>query len=496
MAQTPRLPGEGRAALILGLVVLLGVLLRLPGLNTPPLDGHHVRQADTASMARIMARDGLTLWTPRIGWAGPEAGPVESEFPIYTAVVGAGWALLGSEPAWVPRSLSLLAWLLGGLGLYRLVRRRLRDTPSGLLLALYALSPLAVLFSRSIQPDALATALLLWSWERADAAGDGDRPGPKLVLAAVLAGLAIASKGPIACWLPVLAYAAWPGLERLKGRDTLVVVALAVLPPVVWYLRAHQLGADGASFKLWGPGSGKWTSISALASASSWAALARNSVILALSPLASALIVLGVAASHDRPVARVSVAGLAATIAAILALLPAFAAHEYYFLPLLPFASVLAGLGAHRGWRLLQGEGTPAARLVGGASAVALAALTAWTSAQYLQWGWAPDTRIAAIEASVAQVLPMHTALVVVDRHPQTLLYALDQTGWHRERIDLAELRDLRRWGAEALLLTDTSASWDQPGLSRDLLVRHPLVARGQGWSLYRLDVEHGSAPQ
>ena len=51
------------------MLVVAAIALRLPGLGNPPQDAHHVRQSDTASIARIMARDGVDLLHPRIGWA-------------------------------------------------------------------------------------------------------------------------------------------------------------------------------------------------------------------------------------------------------------------------------------------------------------------------------------------------------------------------------------------------------------------------------------------
>ncbi len=475
--------------LLLASLLLLSVLVRLPSLGADPLDAHHVRQADTSSMARVMARDGVSLWTPRIGWAGPEAGAVEAEFPLYATTVGAVWSAMGSEPPWVPRTLSLLAWLLGGVALARLCRRWFEELPLALPLALYALSPLGVLFSRSVQPDALAVSFLVLAWERADASRAHDQPTVPLLVSAGLLGIAIASKGPVALWLPVVAFAGWRGLERVPTRIAVGALALAVVPPAIWYVHAHQLGADGASFKLWGADSGKWSSIAALSQPTLWRAALRGFLSVGLTPLGVGLALTGVVATREQREFVAPALGVLAAVAALFILLPAVAAHEYYLLPMLPFASVLVGGGAGWLWREAGAQGTVASRVVTAGLLMALMASSAQRSVRYLDWGWTTDSRIADVATAVRAVLPSGTATVVVDQHPQTLLYAIDQRGWHRDKVSGMDVRELRGWGAEALLVTNTSPTWRDPGFVRELLADHPLVARGDGWTLVRLDV-------
>ena len=50
-------------------LILLGIGLRLVGIDNPPLDHHHIRQADTASIAEIMRDTQISLFWPTI-WAG------------------------------------------------------------------------------------------------------------------------------------------------------------------------------------------------------------------------------------------------------------------------------------------------------------------------------------------------------------------------------------------------------------------------------------------
>lgn len=483
--------GRLRHTIVLIALLVCALLVRLPGLSAPPLDAHHVRQADTASMARVMARDGIDLLHPRIGWAGPDAGTVESELPLYAALTAAGWAALGDSdghvPAW-PRALSILAWLAGGLALAAIVRRRLPALPLWLPLVLYALSPLAVLFSRNIQPDALAVALLLAGIERADAAGGRERGSAlPIVLAGGLFGLAIACKGTMAFWLPLLPALALraprPPTPALIGS-----VACAVLLGGGWYLHAHQLGELGASFKIWGAASGKWGSFATWFDLGTWRYLIGTAISHTGTLIGVALAAVGVYEARREPALRPWVVGLGLGAVAMLVVTAGFRDHNYYQLPLVPFLSVLAGAGAHAVWQARQGVGRGAVG-AGAAVLLGLLLLSVYQGRLFVQQGMEQDTRIGVVAASAAAVLPPQVATVVVDRHPQTLLFALDQRGWHRQTLTVAELDQLEAWGAEALLITDRSPSWSDEAFVRTVRSARPLVARGDGWNLLRLRV-------
>lgn len=472
---------------ILGLV-LVGLLLRGWGLDQPPVDAHHVRQADTAWMARLMVESGLDLARPRVGWAGPLAGTVEAELPLYPALVAAGWGLGSGPPSPViPRVISLLAWLLGGGALLRLLRRHARGQPPALGLLLYALAPLAVLQSRAIQPDALALCLWLWGLERADAARG--RLGA-LLLAGGLLGIAAACKAPLLFLLPAALLAAWPRDGDVSWGDLAALGLPALALPLGWMAWAHGvLGADGAVIEDWSPGSGRWTSAAALVSVARWRAVLGTVVGAALTPAGALLVALGVGPALQSPLGRVCLAGMLGAAAYVLAALPSASTHTYDLAMLVPFGSVLAGLGVLSVRRILSGDGTPSLRLALGAGLVGALVWTAVSGVGLVRAGLQPDQRLLDTASQVSAVLPKGMAAVVVDRHPQTLMYLLDQRGWHRTALDPADLGRLRVLGAEALLVTESSATWADRDRMRELLAPYPLVAKGEGWTLLRLDV-------
>lgn len=485
-------PSALRAGLLLVLLLLGAALLRAPGITSPPTDIHHVRQSDTASIARNFAREGVDLLHPRIDWAGPDAGTVESELPLYGALTALGWRIVGGHPTAWPRALSTLAWLLGGLGLLTLVRRRL-DGPAWAYLALYLLSPLAIAFTRTIQPDALAIALLLWALERADRSGD--RAGRGAAAAAgVLVGLAVAGKGTLAFAAPLaVLLAVGRGGPGAFARAALVGIVGAAIP-AAWYVHASQtLGAEGASFGIWGAGAHKWAGVAILLDPTTWRALLGTLVVHTLTPVGVVLVIAGGAAARRQSALRPWVVGLALSGACMVAVAEGFRLHNYYQLMLLPFASVLAGAGglelARRARTAPRGLAFALAVLL-----LLLSALSGLRGVSFLQDALRRDSRIEIAGLALGYVVPPGRAVVVVDQHPQTLLYAIDRRGWHRSQVDYGAVLEFEDLGAEYLLLTETSPSWSDPGLLSALEDERPLVARSPGWLLFQLQRQRRTA--
>ena len=478
-----------RAATILVLLVLVAVAVRLPGLANPPTDIHHVRQSDTASIARNMAREGIDLLHPRIDWAGPDAGTVESELPLYNALVALGWTRAGPRggAGWVwARLLSVLAWAAGGLALLLWVRRRLPG-PAWAYLVLYALSPLAVSFSRNVQPDALAVCLLLFSLERVDAASDraGGAALCNLVLAGLLGGLAVAVKGTM---LPFVLLALLILIWRRRksaGPAVALVGLLALVPAAAWYWHAHAtLGSEGATFGIWGSGAQKWGGSGAWLQAGSWRSIAGTFVVHAATPLGLAAAVVGFRAARNLAELRPFVAAGGAALASVVLVTEGFALHNYYQLVFVPFLSVVAGAGGLEVAWWLAGDDRRRRAIV----AVAAALLAVWTGLSgrdFVREAVRREVRIETTGLALQTLAPPGRALLVVDRHPQSILFAADRRGFHRTRTDMAEALALRDAGAEYLYLSATSPSYADGGLLLQLKEQWRLEARSADWILF-----------
>ena len=469
-------------------LIATGLGLRLIAIDNRPLDAHHVRQSDTSSIARVMAREGVDLLHPRIAWAGEGAGTVESELPLYAAMVAVGWRVAGEGPGaytW-PRSLSVLWWLAGGVALALWARRRLAG-PVWPALLLYTLSPLAVVFSRNVQPDAMGVALMLWAMLAADRSRDVRAPAALLGLvfaAAALLGLSVVAAGKAVFWAPLVPalVALRPDRWRVPAAALLVAVTAGLSAAWFWHARVH-LGAEGATFGFWGRDAHKWGAPALWLDVATWRYVIGTLVVHTLTPAGALLCVAGaVLARRDRELV-VFAAGMALGGLAMLVATAGFGLHDYYQLSLVPFASVLAGAALAAGWR---GRGErPVLAALALAGAVALVSVP--LGARFVSRSLAPDARVARVVVEVGTVMPVQQSLVVLDRHPQTILYGLDRRGWHRAAADAAELRRLREYGADFLLITDTSPSHGDPALAEWVGGRWPAVARGNGWDLYRL---------
>ncbi len=492
-----------RTATITVLLVLAAVAVRLPGLSNPPTDIHHVRQSDTASVARNMAREGIDPLHPRIDWAGPDAGTVESELPLYNALVAVGWSGSGAPRAagWAwARGLSLLAWAGGALALLAWVRRRLSG-PAWPSLVLYGLSPLAIAFSRNIQPDALAVCLLLCCLERADAASDrsGGAAWASLVLSGLLGTLAVAMKGtllPLALLAPLVL--ASRRRER-AGPGVALVTGLIMAPAAAWYWHAHAtLGADGASFGLWGGDAHKWGGLGVWLDPASWRSIGGTFVVHAATPLGLAAAALGVAAARQEPELRPFVAGLAAGLLCAVVVTEGFALHNYYQLGFVPFLSVLAGAGGVEAWRLLRGDRQRrAAALI---AALVLGGWTALAGQDFVRSAVRTDVRIETTGLALQTLVPPGKALLVVDRHPQSILFAADRRGFHRTSTDMGEALALREAGAEYVFVSATSPSYADGGLILQLQEQWRLEWTAADWLLFfpegaKTDVSTRAAP-
>jgi hypothetical protein len=158
---------------------------------------------------------------------------------ILPALAAVGYLALGGEHLWVPRVLSALFWLIGGVFVY-LVARRLAPRPAEAAVAstaIFLFLPFGVTASRSMQPDPLMVASVLASIYMI--LRYHDRPSrSNLIAGASVTACAVLTKGVsvflIAPVFLVTAQATAPGL-RVLARRFGVFLGLALLPAVGFY---------------------------------------------------------------------------------------------------------------------------------------------------------------------------------------------------------------------------------------------------------------------
>ena len=423
------------------LLILLGIGLRLVGIDNSPLDHHHIRQADTASIAEIMRDSQISLFWPTIGWAGAEGGIVESEFPIYTALTACGWRLWPQMGYLWPRLLSILMWGLGGLALYRWVKRHV-DDPIWPLFILYALSPLAIITSRNIQPDALAVACLLWGLNTLDRS----RTHKSLIFGSLIFGLGIAAKGQYFVLLPMVPFLLWHGASSARRQNSHIAIAtlIAAIIPALWYLHAHfNLGVNGATFGVMGPEAQKWGSVELWISPLTWLTLLQILGTTTVTPLGCFLLLPALLKKPTRPLAFWL--GVLLCMMGWLILTEGHLIHNYYQLPLIPFASVLVGLGLKTLWherrRLLILVGVP------------LFLLSLLVGRRFIVQATTIDAHIRTQAAALNAILPPKAPIVLISTHPQTLLHASGRKGAIANHYDPQRISDYAELGIQYIVL-------------------------------------------
>ena len=123
-------PGErdGRAGLLLlGLILALGLLLRLYHLNHPPIDFLSWRETQTLMVARNFYREGMNLFRPSVDWrttdeVAPKGAVGGTELMVVPYLTACLYHVFGLQ-YWVGRVAPILFALVGTAYFYRLVER-------------------------------------------------------------------------------------------------------------------------------------------------------------------------------------------------------------------------------------------------------------------------------------------------------------------------------------------------------------------------------------
>ncbi len=153
--------------IILSLIMLFGLILRLYKIDNPIADWHSFRQADTASVSRLYAQNGVDLFYPKYhdisttqsGLFNPE-GHRFVELPIFNAI----HVFLASISPQIPfdvlgRMVSVLATLISSYVIFLLGRRFISIWGGVFASAFYLFLPFNIYFTRVILPEPLSVLL-------------------------------------------------------------------------------------------------------------------------------------------------------------------------------------------------------------------------------------------------------------------------------------------------------------------------------------------------
>ncbi len=237
------IPDPKKAARVFLAVLILGGAVRLVDVFRPA-DGRvreSWRECDYAAVARNFAREGMNIFRPRIDWRGNGPGFAEMELPVIPWTMAVFYKIFGVHEV-IGRVLMWVVSLLTLRVFFALARRFLPWEGAAAAGLFFALSPLSVRVSNSLQPEGLMLLLLLSGvffflrWLE----GDG---GLYYGLAAASTAGAILVKAP-AAHIGILLAALLirkKGWRALLRPETWAFGVLALLPAAAWYVHAHRL---------------------------------------------------------------------------------------------------------------------------------------------------------------------------------------------------------------------------------------------------------------
>lgn len=226
--------------LTLFLLFSIALAIRVYDITDLPLDFHPTRQLFSAAKARGMYYETL-----------PDIPEWQREFAIQqwkTKVtiepeilerLAAFIYRYTGEQLWIPRLISAVIWLVGGIFIYLLARDMLSVDGALLAMAFYLLVPYGIFASRSFQPDPLMVVLIVVYWWLVYRWAA--KPAWKwAILAGLIGGLGVFVKFVAAFF--VIGGALGALLGRFKVRELLhnpqvwTMGALGVLPGAAWIL--------------------------------------------------------------------------------------------------------------------------------------------------------------------------------------------------------------------------------------------------------------------
>jgi len=230
----------------------LGALIRVYDLTDAPLDFHPTRQLHSALIARGMAAQASDMYPAEQAQIAIQQWKLEGliEPPIMERLTAFTYLALGREVLWAARIYAILFWLLGGVGLYLLVKV-LKDIDAAIIaLIFYLFLPYSALASRAFQPDPLLVCSIIWAWWAA-VKWARYSSWKWTVVAGLLAGFAIFVKSTAVFFL----FGAYIGLVlfgkgirlTIKEKRTWLLVLLVILPYAAFHIYGVYITGQLAS---------------------------------------------------------------------------------------------------------------------------------------------------------------------------------------------------------------------------------------------------------
>ncbi len=465
------------------LMSVLAVAVRLIGINQPSIDNWSWRQSDVAAIARNYFQGGFHFAHPQIDWAGDQPGYVGTEFPVLPFLAAICYKIVGVHE-WVGRVQAVILFAISLPFFFLLVRKLFGETAASWALFFYSFAPLGIVAGRCFMPDmpSLALSIIgLYFFQRW--VGQSERArSTSLVASAFCISLSILIKlpsiiigAPLAC-LAFQHFRIPPLRLGAAFRNILlwIFAAIALLPSVLWYGHAYQIASQFYPHHFFGAGGVQIMSLA-------WyLKIAKEIVTSTLTPFVFVLGCVGVVVTRTCPerqsngsipppreAARMFHWWLAAMILFIV-IVGYGNRHQWYQLPLIPIAAVLAGATC-----VFVGSKI-SSRVVKRSLSILLAALFSFSVFLYARGFYRPSAaplRDAGLKLKA--VTPSNALVVAADNGDPTVLYYAERKGWHflekngiydgdpRDSAQaIIDLEELRNRGAGYLVFTSNTSWW------------------------------------
>ena len=421
----------------LAAVLLFALALRLYHVRDPILDHPGWRQGDQAAIARNFARLENNVFRPQVDYDGPPPNYVELELQIAPFLAAQLDRAFGVHVIF--GRLVVLVFGLGAIALMYFLGAELFGPRAGLLAALlFAVAPGAVYYGRTFMPDmvmlcfTIGTLLFWWRWQ-------ARRKPADFVLAIAFGVLAWLAKPPaLVALAPIIAVPFAKRGARGFADWSLYAFALLTLAPLVAYLSY----VHGIAEWHWASGITAKHVLPALRAAlrtphAFIAALAGALALLRMLAdiLGPVLFALGLVGGFALPRGDGSrerawlVWSWLAALAAYTFVVVTVERVDYYLLPWLPIAALVAG-GALASFaeRFLPGRLRPA--LVAGLAGAAFVMVYANMLIIHPYYTWSRPVYAAALELD-RKLAP--GTLIVMGHYDPSVLYLINRKGWEED---------------------------------------------------------------
>jgi hypothetical protein len=310
--------------------LLLGffLLVQLPLLVQPIGGGHIWRQAATASVARNLALESFDPFHPRVDVREQYTGITGMEFPVYQSLVGLLYLVAPTTEDWPGHLVSLLM-AFGCIAYTMLLANLLLNIPAKwVVCSMICLQEFFLLATR-IMPEMTALFFAMMGTYHFIRYRESGNP-KDLFFAWFGLTLGILARPYVGAW-GLIVLVEFLITLRLNPKRSLLFFALGItilIPFVLWYFvwSPHLSDSYGLKNHFFSGGKAEEILVDIL-SVETWIKLSdtilydySNTVLLVGVPLLTIVIVLSLTGDHFKP-------------------------HTYYFVSLIPFLAIFAGMG-------------------------------------------------------------------------------------------------------------------------------------------------------